>query len=1743
MPRTFEDFFIVENSDGFYSYSSDLYGNPWYLGIFEADNQIAPRDLFFTSNITEVTMLLVGGGGGGGLKGNPYTVQWGNGGGGGGHLLIKTPVGVGGALIPQNVYDIIVGKGGTSVSGSGSYPGGATMFGYREYGSMKCPEVSGGKSGSNQIHPGEAGNVVADGSSVGFSVINSGIGGAGGLRGDSGGQNGADASFITDPAYGDTSKPGNYYLGSYAGTMFGSISVGGGGGGGSGTLYIAGNGGQGASGGQGGLGGTFPATVPPGSAGTNGTFAANNPAPGHTLLVGGGGGGVGGYTSGSYNGGQGAGGVFIMWFQGPPINVDPTYSIDTDYYTINYSETALITNSYREISYPDSKKIGCYTSVVVGGKNANITFKNALASVTADVNVLLVGGGGGGGGGDDRFDDSAQTTYSGNGGGGGGHYYGTGTAGLSGTEFIVGTQYNIVLGNGGLGQFGPDAGLPGEDSTFGVGTWTTPMHVSGGGGGGARSNDSVTGVGGTVVTTGPLTQLYGGTGGDGGQGSTQTVPPPPPYTGQPGAPGSSGADAANGNNGPGSYAFDGFGVVTIGGGGGGGGGMRSKFQSYSSASGDGGYAGYGTGGPGGNGPSTYDFFRAQSAPMRVSGIQAEGGGGGGGGGIPLRNITSEFGTYGGNGGDGVFVVHLVRLISPGVPVLTPNTDLSPYITVASTGPTSGFSGYTVEETYGDGSKMNWYLGVFESNNSITPNPSLNGIQVRMLLIGGGGGGGGGTNVTQAISGGGGGGGGHMLIQATAGQPQFQTTGTSYTINVGAAGIGGSGLAAGTDGGHTTFGSNIGAWVGQYPDVSGGGGGGNIGRGDFGAIVRTGASLGFNVLNADNNGGGGQGGSGSSGSSSSYAGGAGGDAAAVDGQYGNPSYPGWYYVGPNYGGLFGAMKASGSGGGGGGEYNISGTEPGKYGQGGFAGNQGFGGYGGTYTNTPQPVSYSNGQTATYSVAIGSGATSYVGAGGGGSGQPGVGLNTTGGSGVNGTFMIWFAVPDPVIYATPYYSIASVNGTVVNVSNEQTLYDGSKKTYYTGVVNGGLYNSIKFLSAANGMDADVLLAGGGGGGGGGMNQNYTYTGQGGGGAGHVLARGTVGSQFTVDTSYNITLGTGGKNGGGANPGYNGTDSYFGQNVWSPLYVHVTAGGGGAARNGGGPAFQGGVASSAPLTQLFGGTGGAGGSGGYTSSPTVMDGIKGGDAAVGNTAVSGLYVFPGYGAIGVCGGGGGGGGLQEAYAKYGDISGQGGFAGFGLGGLGGVSPYTGTDYDGVNAMSVVTSGYAIGGGGGGGGGIPYTPNGESIQSQGGSGGGGLFAVHMVIDTPAPPPPTPEPEYANPYFAFDNSNADLFVEWLDEGAVCQCGGIPSLQYIAITSADNVLRFFPDASGMPVDFILVGAGGQGGGSINSVVKHPGQGGGGGGIVYGTGVVGGNVAYDVSYNIEIGYNTQLGGYAVYGGTDGSGSRFGQNVWSPWVEATGGKGGGVFSVAGAGGTVASYGPLTPVPAYSGTGGDGGLQDSTGHGLTGGSAVTGSSGQSGVFTIQGFGDITCAGGGGGGAGISGEDTHGSGGRAGRGEGGQGGTITGHPPEGADGESVVEAGNARGGGGGGGAGIPQPAELESISYGGEGAKGLFIMFLHRPSNCNPVDPVCGCEINDPICGCGVVSKCPNPVDYVKLNTGGNDPKFNPAIAYALYVRGSLGRPGYQQLRTGNQPLNPFGSYAGAPGGSRAPPRNKFG
>lgn len=1083
--------------------------------------------------------------------------------------------------------------------------------------------------------------------------------------------------------------------------------------------------------------------------------------------------------------------------------------------------------------------------------------------------------------------------------------------------------------------------------------------------------------------------------------------------------------------------------------------------------------------------------------------------------------------------------------------------MSAFTDYISVGTATAPSFYGLKNTinYGDGSSRDYYVGVFKANNTITPQAGLEFKDVTFLLAGGGGGGAGGYNTPGgAQAGSGGGGGGHLLVRA-----QALNSGTTFPIGqtlnvvVGSGGTGGAGSSSGSDGGSTRITPNSFVGAGDYPDVSGGSGGQNaVNGGGLGGYIRyNGSTSGFTVLNDNNGGNGGLGGTIFTGPEGfGYSGGQGFDASpTATGDYGNPANPADYYIAQ--GGGFNNISIGSGAGAAGGFYSSTQQDISGYGTRGSGGgkyasppNDTFG-YGGNYfigTPTGTPWQGQDGTPGDAELALSQ--RVYAGAGGGGAGTPfsSVTTSATGGNGADGVMLIWFSIVVPAVLPGPYYTLRYSLSNVISVSNELVFGDGSRKTSYTALLSGGEGNSIEFDAAAVGLSAEILLIGGGGGGGGGMNQNFTHTGQGGGGAGHILGQSLIDAAgpLVPGTIYEITIGNGGPSGGGANPGENGSQTVFGTSQPTAFQVAVSGGGGGAAAN-----FPGGFGAAGTITStgflstsganaqvVAGGAGGVGGSGG--SGPS--SGSAGTNSANGRDGYPGYYLFPGFGAVAASGAGGGGAGIKS-FSSVKDISGQGGFAGLGYGGAGGTYPYYGSQYSGTQTSALVTTTSGRAGAGGGGGGVPYGHPTEQ-QSFGGGGANGLFLVNIEVDTPPPPPPSSGPNYINPYFAFDNSNDQLYVQEINGGVICQCGGTPGLGYIAITTGDNALRFFPTARDFSAEFILVGAGGQGGGGVNSTLQHAGQGGGGGGLAYGAATVGGEIAIDISYDIELGYNLGTGGYGHLPGSDGSGSRFGANIWSPFMEVSGGYGGGVLTAAGGGGGVVSYGPL--VKTSGGSGGAGGLQAVGGEGIAGVNAVATPYGVNGKYVIPTYGTVITGGGGGGGAGISGEDISGSGGIGGRGSGGAGGSLYSLPFDGSNAELYALAGTSVGGGGGGGGG--QPTQVESISTGGDGAGGLFVMILSQPSNCNPVDPICGCETYDYICGCGRVYSCPPPVLYTPLVTGGNDPQFNPAINYAMHVRASYGRPGYQRFTFGSKQLNAFGSYAGAPGGYRQPPKNRF-
>ena len=273
----------------------------------------------------------------------------------------------------------------------------------------------------------------------------------------------------------------------------------------------------------------------------------------------------------------------------------------------------------------------------------NVGTSTFVPASSGSVEVLIVGGGGGGGG---RL---------GGGGGGGGVIY------MPSVSVVAGTNYSIVVGNGGAtlnnGQnstaFGATAAGGGTS-----GVHDTGVGTSGGSGGGAASNNSELNQGQstsgnslgsnkgliygnrgghmTAIRTGDPTRAAGG-GGAGGNG-IDTNPNITGNTGQTGA-GAGGVGVINAILGPRHYW----------GGGGGGGGYNQQFGGWGGIGGGGG--GGGNGGVGTGGGSAFNSGAAGSGLNGGNGGANTGGGGGGCGWVSEQ---------GGTGGSGIVVIRYLQ---------------------------------------------------------------------------------------------------------------------------------------------------------------------------------------------------------------------------------------------------------------------------------------------------------------------------------------------------------------------------------------------------------------------------------------------------------------------------------------------------------------------------------------------------------------------------------------------------------------------------------------------------------------------------------------------------------------------------------------------------------------------------------------------------------------------------------------------------------------------------------------------------------------------------------------------------------------------------------------------------------------------------------------------------------------------------------------------------------------------------
>ena len=274
-----------------------------------------------------------------------------------------------------------------------------------------------------------------------------------------------------------------------------------------------------------------------------------------------------------------------------------------------------------------------------------------------------------------------------------------------------------------------------------------------------------------------------------------------------------------------------------------------------------------------------------------------------------------------------------------------------------------------------------------------------------------------------------------------------------------------------------------------------------------------------------------------------------------------------------------------------------------------------------------------------------------------------------------------------YVKPGRITLSIAG-YADINGWSKTYDFDLGKIYTDKISLTVKNFVKYTSSTtvkfspNVSRVDVSV---GGGGSAGYSFNGTSTGGSGGGGGWSSARENV--TFQHDTSYSLTVGSGGTFPGGAG----GNSSFLGVSA-SGAPSHMDANGGSGNGRGG----KGGYANQS--------------SGGWDISPGTA-----GQAGSGFVYTSFTENSPGYG------GGGGGGGFM--LTSYPEVTGAmtGGRAGSPGGGRGANAPTS----TGTNAGTPGTNGL---GGGGGGGGICRTYSSEA-RATCGNGGSGVVAIRMHL------------------------------------------------------------------------------------------------------------------------------------------------------------------------------------------------------------------------------------------------------------------------------------------------------------------------------------------------------------------------------------------------------------------------------
>jgi hypothetical protein len=419
-------------------------------------------------------------------------------------------------------------------------------------------------------------------------------------------------------------------------------------------------------------------------------------------------------------------------------------------------------------------------------------------------------------------------------------------------------------------------------------------------------------------------------------------------------------------------------------------------------------------------------------------------------------------------------------------------------------------------------------------------------------------------------------------------------------------------------------------------------------------------------------------------------------------------------GSNGGGATYINGLTGGSGGGGSSHLSAGTAgSGTSGQGSAGGNgsvtppnYGGGGGGGASAVGTAGASTTGGNGGAGSASSITG-TSVTYAGGGGGATYGGGTGGTGGSGGGG------AGASNTGYGTPGTANLGGGGGGACLAGTASQYGGNggsgvviisylgAQQFGGGVVTsvGGntihTFNTSGTLSPLNKLTASALIVAGGGGG--------SYDRGGGGGAGGLQS--ITGQTIDINSTYVVTVGSGGAGATTNANGSNGTNSTF------SVYATSSVGGGGGASYVSGGGSTGGSGGGGSYTNTGGaGTSGQGNAGGNGESSVYINGGGGGGAgAVGQTPSSSANggnggngtasSIPGS-SVTYAGGGGGG-----HDTRAGGSAGTGGSGGGGAGGLSGAG----------------TAGTANTGGGGGGGGN----NGGASAQVGGAGGSGIVII----------------------------------------------------------------------------------------------------------------------------------------------------------------------------------------------------------------------------------------------------------------------------------------------------------------------------------------------------------------------------------------------------------------------------------